>query len=157
MAQEFAGSRIDRRSGIMMLAATALALLAGFVIGPPSRDVIVFGFPVLVALAIAFFGVWAFRVWRVGKITKGRTELIAPRYERPIRLFLTLWLGLAGASMILFIAALVSLPTGIATKAVITAFVYLAALAWVNRCIGGALVNVAILRSGGRKHDATID
>ena len=153
MAQQFARSRMDRTSGMVMLAATAIALLAGFTIGPPSTDAIIVGALLLLALIILFFGVLALRVWRVGKVANDKADLIAPRFEPPIRLFLTVWLGLAGASMILFIAGLVSLPTGIATKAVITAFFYLAAVAVLNRCIGGTLVNLAILRTAAQKDD----
>ena len=151
MAQQFAGSRMDRASGLVMLVATALALLVGFVVGPPSTDAMIFGVLLLLGLLVVFFGAWGFRLWRVGGIDKDKTDLISPRFETPIRLFLTLWLGLAGASMILFIAGLVSLPTGLATKAVLSAFFYVAAVAMLNRCIGGTLVNVAILRSATPK------
>ena len=136
-----------------MLVGTGLALLAAYTIGPPSTDATIFGVLLLLALVTLDSGVWALRLWRVGKIASDNADLIAPRFQPPIRVFLTLWLGLAGASMILFIAGLVALPTGIATKAVITAFFYLAAVAVVNRCIGGTLVNVAILRTAARRDD----
>jgi hypothetical protein len=151
VTQQFAGSRMDRTSGMVMLVATALALLAGFTIGPPSTDTIILGALLLLALVILFSAAWGFRLWRVGKIGSDKADLIAPRFEPPMRLFLTLWLGLAGASMILFLAALISLPTGIATRAVITAFFYLGFAAMLNRCIGGTLANVAILRSVAKK------
>ena len=137
-----------------MLVATAFALLAGFTIGPPNADTIIIGALLLLVLVVLFSGAWALRLWRVGKVARDKAGLIAPRFEPPIRLFLTLWLGLAGGSMTLFIAGLISLPTGIATKAVVTAFFYLAAVALLNRCIGGTLVNLAILRTAAQKDDA---
>ncbi|MES2119519.1 MAG: hypothetical protein V4513_02960 [Pseudomonadota bacterium] len=140
-----------------MLVATALALLAGFTIGPPSADAIIIWAILLLALVVLFSGAGALRLWRVGKVARDKADLIAPRFEPSIRLFLTLWLGLAGASMILLIAGLISLPTGIATKAVISAFFYLAALAMLNRCIGGTLVNLAILRTAAYKEEAPTD
>lgn len=153
MAQQF-GSRMDRTSGIVMLVGTGLALLAGFTIGPPSTAAMIVGVLLLLAFVILFSGAWALRLWRVGKVARDTAHPIAPRFEFPIRLFLTLWLGLTGASMILFIAGLVSLPTGVATRAVITAFFYVTAVAMLNRCIGGTLVNVAILRTAAQKDNA---
>ncbi len=145
---------MDRTSGIVMLVATMLALLVGFAVGPPSADAIIFGVLLLLGLLVVSFGAWALRLWRVGKIATDKADLIAPYFEPAIRLFLTLWLGLAGAGMILFIAGLVSLPTGIATNAIVSAFIYLAGVAMVNRCIGSTLVNVAILRSAPRRNGA---
>ena len=134
-----------------MLAATAVALLVAFVVGPPSTDAIIIGAVLLLGLGVVFLAAWALRLWRVGKIGQDKNELIAPHFESPIRLFLTLWIGLAGGCMVLLIAGLVALPTGIATKTVISAFCYLAAAAVLNRCIGGAFVNLAILRSASQK------
>lgn len=157
MAQQFAGSRMDRASGIVMLVATALALLVGFAVGPPSGEAITIGFLLLLGFVVVFFSTWVVRLCRVGRIARDESELIAPRFEPAIRLFLTLWLGLAGASMILLIAGLVSLPTGIATSAVVSAFLYLVAVWMLSRSIVGTLVNLAILWSATPKDSTASD
>ena len=62
MTEQFAGSRMDRTSGIIMLVATGLALLLGFVVGPPNIDAIVIGTLLVLGLAVVCFGAWALRL-----------------------------------------------------------------------------------------------
>jgi uncharacterized membrane protein len=151
MAQQFAGPMIGRASGMVMLVATALALLAGFAVGPPSGDPIIFAILFMLGLVV-FLGACALRLRCVGRIPKEKAEeLIAPHFQPLVRMFLQLWVGLLGASLILLLAGLASLATGIATNAVWNAFFYLASVTILNQCIGGTLVNVAIVRSASQK------
>jgi hypothetical protein len=157
VARPFTRSRIDRESGMVMVGATALALLLGFAIGPPGDEVIAFSAFLMVGLGAMAFGTWAFRLWFLRGRAKSDADSIAPGFKPAVRRFVTLWAGLAGASMILFIAALVSLPTGIAPAPVFTAFFYLVAIAMLNRLIGFMLVNLAMLRTAALRNGAASD
>ena len=82
MAHQFARSKMDRTSGIIMLVGTGLALLAAYTIGPPSTDATISGVLLLLALVTLDSGVWALRLWRVGKIASDNADLIAPLFSR---------------------------------------------------------------------------
>ena len=145
-AQQADVSRIKRLLAVTSLSTIVIALLAS-ASGPIGSWIV---FPIVGAaifLMVVALAAWAFRLWRVGRIDVRDRNLISSEYQPMLRVIGILRVSFGLAGLFLLIAGLIALVVGLGGAAVLGAFLYVTAAMYFNLAIGGALANLAIVRS----------